>query len=547
MNLKTLIFLFFSAIIVLRIVAQPNKTLSYEINSNPVVAEADKIDIQLIEEKISKQKPTIKYSDTIFPIVQEPFKNTIKAPNISGPILSEIYRTHVSLSAGNYSDLDINTYFGSSRNKKLRYATSLGHHQGKAIDDLSNFSSTNLNTNLDYLLKNYKIGGGLQYGNNRNRFFGSNLGNEGITEDSIQQNFNTFSIHGNFKNLQPDTVRLRTNGGIYYRFFGDRFSSTENDIKINFGISEPYQNNLIKLNASLQFINNMYDTSINRSFVFVGGDYQIRNDFYELNLGLGVVNISQPFEDDFIFLPNVLGKYFLNDNITLNGFIKSSVTPVTFQNLAMQNPFVVSFPKLATTVEPINIGGNADININDVFFLKPSLSFSRIENLPVFINSFGNERRFEVLYDSSTSLFTAGLENQIIINQDVELINKINSFSYNTKQLRSAYNYSPVVWNSTLKIKIDKKVQLNLGVLAMGKRTAGYKDSLNQIVDTTLKGFVDLNAGISYRFSNSEGGLGKLSAFVEANNILSMRYQIYNLYDNRRLFIRGGLSYSFLP
>jgi outer membrane receptor protein involved in Fe transport len=54
-----------------------------------------------------------------------------------------------------------------------------------------------------------------------------------------------------------------------------------------------------------------------------------------------------------------------------------------------------------------------------------------------------------------------------------------------------------------------------------------------------LKGFVDANLGIDYRYSKI------FSLFLNFNNIGAVRYYYWDNYPSQRFNLLGGLTYSF--
>jgi hypothetical protein len=54
-----------------------------------------------------------------------------------------------------------------------------------------------------------------------------------------------------------------------------------------------------------------------------------------------------------------------------------------------------------------------------------------------------------------------------------------------------------------------------------------------------LKGTVDVNAGLEYRYTK------RLSLFLQLNNIAALEYNKWNKYPTQRFNLLGGLTYVF--
>jgi len=70
----------------------------------------------------------------------------------------------------------------------------------------------------------------------------------------------------------------------------------------------------------------------------------------------------------------------------------------------------------------------------------------------------------------------------------------------------------------------------------MGKRYAPATPLDTEMI--TLKGYVDLNLGLEYRYTKI------LSGFVRLNNILGTRYQAWNQYPGMGFNVLFGFTYA---
>jgi len=61
----------------------------------------------------------------------------------------------------------------------------------------------------------------------------------------------------------------------------------------------------------------------------------------------------------------------------------------------------------------------------------------------------------------------------------------------------------------------------------------------NEVVIKNMKGLVDVNLGLEYRYTKF------LSAFLNLNNLAAQRYQRWYAYPTQKFNLLGGLTYTF--
>ena len=89
----------------------------------------------------------------------------------------------------------------------------------------------------------------------------------------------------------------------------------------------------------------------------------------------------------------------------------------------------------------------------------------------------------------------------------------------------------------TTKYNLREKIIIGFDIFAISNRYA--KDFYNPATPIKLKGTIDVNLGVEYRYNKL------LSAFVKFNNIGAVKYSKWNQYPTQRFNALIGLSYSF--
>jgi outer membrane cobalamin receptor len=66
-----------------------------------------------------------------------------------------------------------------------------------------------------------------------------------------------------------------------------------------------------------------------------------------------------------------------------------------------------------------------------------------------------------------------------------------------------------------------------------------YISGLKGIMTKEMSPIVDLNIGVEYKFNE------KIRAFVQANNLVSKKYQYFEGYSSQGINVLGGLIVNF--
>lgn len=170
--------------------------------------------------------------------------------------------------------------------------------------------------------------------------------------------------------------------------------------------------------------------------------------------------------------------------------------------------------------------------------------------MPLFVNNFVDFNRFDVIYDFGTMKLT-GLEGEISVqvSDALKWTGKLNIEDYKPAAETQSWFKPKMRISSDFMYAITKQLTLNAAVALQDDSKAKIytsapaspylvPDLANEKV-VTVKGFVDLGAGASYKINN------QFSAFLRVNNLLGNKYSKYLYYEAIGTSIFGGVAYSF--
>ena len=396
------------------------------------------------------------------------------------------------------------------------------------------------------------LSGRINFQRNGLFFYGIDKTEPSFNPNPEKQVLNFFEAEGEIVNKyteDPDALSYaaKVNGYVW----GDKFNAKENSLVLNGYLNKRISQFNLGLAASAEV------GSTKDSLTNVGNNLLKLNPYIRLQAsGVKItagINFVQEFGDvsssrifpavtaDFILIPDYLQVF---------GEVKGDVNRNSLKQFTDENPWLNSNIGIRNTVEKLSFSGGIKGTGGPGFGYKVKVYHKRVEDMPLFVNSFGSRNKFDVIYDFGTMKLT-GLEGEISVQvSDVlKWTGKLNFEDYKPAAETQSWFKPQMRISSDLSYVINKKVTLNASVAIQDDSKAKVyllapatpyliPDPTNERV-VTVKGFVDLGAGASYQINN------RFSAFLRANNLLNTSYSKYLHYETIGMNIFGGISYSF--
>ncbi|WP_316793847.1 TonB-dependent receptor [Pedobacter frigoris] len=383
-------------------------------------------------------------------------------------------------------------------------------------------------------------------------FYGIDKANPSLNPNPQKQVLNFFEAEGEIVNKyteDPDALSYaaKLNGYIW----SDKYSAKENSIVLNGYLNKRISKFNLGLAASAEF------GSTKDSITKIGNNLLKLNPYIRLQAsGVKItagINFVQEFGDvsSSRIFPAVTADFTLiPDYLQIFGEVKGDVSRNSLKLFTDDNPFLNSNINIRNSVEKLSISGGIKGTGGPGFGYKAKVYHKRIEDMPLFVNNFGNFNKFDVIYDFGT-MKLVGLEGELSVQVSDELkwTGKLNFEDYKPAAETQSWFKPQMRLSSNLSYVINKKLTLDASVAIQDDSKAKIytaapanpyliPDPANEKV-VTVKGFVDLGAGVSYKINN------KFSAFARANNLLNTSYSRYLHYETIGMNIFGGISYSF--
>jgi len=353
----------------------------------------------------------------------------------------------------------------------------------------------------------------------------------------VKQNYT--GVHVGLNAMNEGLSNINYNPGISFNAYtGTILDSSSNKAKeYSCIITVPISYNIdtsLQLKASINAAITQYSVSqisiSNNIFQFVPGiEYHggLMSGHAYLNPTVG--------KDATYFLPDIFAAYRLTENhIVLSAGLRGSLVQNTYEQLSTDNPYMNTLTGIKQT-HSTEVFGNIDVSIGHHISITGRLSWWQYENMPVFVNSIGDMKQFDILYESqlnAISLFAA-LKYQISNNLSVRI--STTSYNFSNGSLVKPWHVPTSRIKGDILFQPNKKLYVTGYLNILGGITA--IDNNNNPI--TLDGIADLGGSIEYEI------VSRLSLFGQACNLLNNKNERWLGYQGYGFNVFGGIRLKF--
>ena len=441
----------------------------------------------------------------------------------------KLYRGYLKLGMGNNTTPLAELFYNKLRSKKNAWGVHLKHFSSNGISSIddSDFRENEFNFYAKKFTKKSTITGGIDVDINAVNYYGDYFNLQLAQSDIavpalIDQQYIQAGAYVGLENIvrTPDKIKHSTK----LRFYNlqDNYDASENrlildntigksldsitrvkmDILVDFNDYKTEPSTFSSSNTLMKLHPQFLKTSWERFYwTFGGGAY-----------------IESGDENSFRFYPTVELTLNLIDEILIPyaGFV-GEVSKNSYGFLIKDNPFVSNIlPIRNSSSEKIYAGIRGSFSSKISF--NANVSQDKMEDAAFYVKSFGTltglYRSFSLEYDDVTlTMLRAELAYQD--KEKIKLFLIGEYFNYEMDQSLEAWHKPEYKVTLTGQYDIRNKIVAKLDVFAIGEQQAKileYNQSGNVLstreASETLKGVVDANFGLEYRYTK------KISAFL---------------------------------
>jgi hypothetical protein len=518
---------------------QPSLSDAFKINVQPHISDSIPI------------RPSFDYSirpkkfETSFQV------RPISAARMVGTPLTKLYKSYLKLGIGNYlaplAELNLN----SLRDKNWQWGIAVNHYSINGKLKLDNdqkvhpgyFENSASLYGKRILKKTYlsgKIGGAYDGAN----FYGSHpslpTDTTALQKEEIRQNW--MKLDGRFRmgTMHKDSLHLNWIGNLDYLYTRDHYKNFEHAAIFSAEGNERFRSGMtygLNLDGAYYYTSESIDSSNNvvaslnpwlgkttREFTYRVG--------FELALDVHGQKVSPHF------YPEAMLQINLVEGILIPYFgVDGRLQVNNFRTVAEENRYITPGLKVENSTHKIRgyAGLKGSFSRNISYELKAS--YSLVDKMPLYINDtstiFGNT--FIVVYDNLEWMQLRG-EVQYRQSERLRTLLSVTYNHYRMEALEKPWHMPGLLISADGEYNLHNKILVDMGVYYTGKRYAPATPLDTEMI--TLKGFVDLNLGVEYRYTKI------LSGFVRVNNILGSRIYTWNQYPGMGFNLMFGFTYA---
>ena len=543
---------------------------------SPTVSDAFKIkSAPNLNDSIVLQKKNIDYNIFSVPVASTFTPAKGKASGVKKTPPPTLYNSYASVGLGNYNNALVDFYtsreFDRGENLLdfgLTHFSSRGDIESTPLD--TDFYNTKLD--VSYAKKDKEMDWGASVGLQHQLYNWYGIDSEAFDDATIA----AMDERQNYFNAQAKAhVKLEDSffkqGNILLRRFWDATSSGENRVVINPTIELPITEELVTIDAKLDYVNGSFenasvnneqnDGGINYSHFQVGvtPSLLVLRDDLTLNLGASFVYglDTENSDGNFYIYPVVTASYrLLDESVIAYGGIEGQLKQNSYHDFVDENPYVSPTLSIEPTDQQYEgyvglkgqLASNVGYNIKGsylaenrrpLFLLNPQNLFRDDEKS----YSYGNS--FQVFYDDMKTLGIFG-EINVDVNRNFTLGINAEFYDYDTETDNPAWNLPSIKGSLFMDYQINEQWYMGANLFYIGERDdlmalviQNAQPSEFPATIVTLDGFFDANAHLGYRFNE------QLSVFVKASNIANNNYQHWANFRVQGFQALAGVSYKF--
>ena len=507
------------------------KNIEVTTNYIPDVAESKKIDIQPTLEEPKVETPTYNY---IFP------NAAYKPKSVYSPIdpifikkepVEELYDNYLEIGGGNYltSYLDANIY--NTRDKYYTYGLQLNHHAASASKNPNQaLYSQNRIKAFGLREKGNDLYADIDYQRNVVHYYG-------YLEDTITRELGDLNqIYNDLNATAEWSIQKRKIENVLDFDFNlfDKLGENENTFRATNTSSLKLGSGKLHIDLGAMYTTLTETAIYDRLFIDIRPHYEFDYKKYTLDLGI-TLNYLNDFGSINVIYPAPFVKaetYIVPDKLRAYLGVTGELEKNTLRSLSYENLFLGNNTNY-TNPRGFQFYGGMNGSFKRFIEFGIKLQHEIIQDQYFFINDTNTLRNFTTVYDDLNRTTISG-EVKFDVNQNIDLGFRGNFYSYQPNKENEAWHMPTYDASLFTTVRIADKIYINGGYFATSSRKSRDLSG----TEYSLAAINDINVGAEYRYKKN------ISGFINVNNILNQRYELWNFYRAQGLNVLAGVTFS---
>lgn len=445
------------------------------------------------------------------------------------------FPNYVKLGGGNLSTIFLDAGIGSLQGENYKTAIHLQHLSQKGKIDGQQSSLTGLDANGTYYTGDNAITAGVGISRNQYYYYGYDHSIYAYDTDSLKQAFTGIHLDLGLANNQMGIKRISYQPTISFDVYTDSKNASETSI----GLNAPFQ---YELDSTLQIFAGIYIetnqfknslTSQSSNIIQFRPGVNLHTKSFDLKAGI-YPTFGQ--NGSTYILPDVAASFRVpNTQFLLNVGWQAKLLANNYRSLSSINPYMSNGYTIQQTTTN-EVFAEIKSNISNNLSFSGRASWWEYNGLPLFTNdTLTDNKRFNILYDNKINNLSlqASIRYQIAHTFTLGFNGRWNNFY--THSYTEVWHMPGIEFGADVAASPIKNLTIT-GYLSVKDELYAFDKNKKKIkLDTIL----DLGVGAEYQF------VKRLSAFVNAYNLLNNGYQRWYGYDAYGLNVYGGIQLKF--
>ena len=427
---------------------------------------------------------------------------------------------------------------------KYLIGAKIKHHSANANKSLENQSFANTEGEVNgvfYAKAGIAVDAKLGYDSKIRQYYGydhAKIAAGLYTKTGTQQYFNTFGASLKAYNSTRTVADINYSLGLGFSNMKDNYANGETDFNITgeatkwFSDKHPFT---VAIGGDFTSLAPKSEKTQQLNNIFIKPSFTFKTDVVSVKLGANLISFKDVFypKPDIEANFNLAGKALAIFAGWKGEFIKNS-----YRNLTNYNPFIRPDTILIKNTDKTEYYGGVRGSFGTITY-SGQVGWSSNKNLALFnSDSTDKYRRFNVIYDTVSIFNIRGAISMHPIDK-LELTGTISQNVYKANKNKAAWGLP----------SLDVNVGAKYNVVQKGDQMAVVKASLfvQNGVPYKVKGadfarldpLIDVNIGGEYWFAK------KIGVFLDINNLLNLKRQRWQNYQNFGLNVLGGITARF--
>ncbi|MFH0865266.1 MAG: hypothetical protein V1904_03675 [Bacteroidota bacterium] len=482
----------------------------------------------------------------------------IKPAKMIGEPLNKLYRSYAKLGLGTKTTSLAEYYYSNLRSTDqaigfyFKHLASSGKIKKYAFPG---FSDNDLGLYAKKFYKNHTLAADVDYNRNVVHYYGFKpadfpLITDADNKDSLKQRLMTVGGQIKFFSTYSDSSRFNHTLSLKYRNASDLYDAMEDYIAFRSSVDKnakvlgkSFDNQNLGLKANVDFYNdhNKIDTS-SSAIISLQPHFSASYNILKFNVGLNTSFSTGDSSDIFIYPVANLDLNLFNNVFILYAGIDGELEKNNLISLFSENPFINTSLSLQYTNTKSRFLAGVKGSLSSYLSFNAYISKSKVNDLPLFVNdsTFDLFNKFTVIYDDA-SILNTHTEITYQKAEKIKLMLISNYYEYKMSAEKRAWHKPSMDVKLAVNYNLKNKIILKAEIFALSSCDAKNYNYTGtpEVKIERLKGTVDVNLGLEYRYSKI------LSGFLNFNNIGAVKYQKWYNYPAYGFTVLCGVTYAF--